>query len=226
MRKKKEPQSKIMGDREAKRVADLLAAEERYFRPKTHFPPEDCPHCINKDGVEHDHTIVIAPPPEATGIFDHIDRLIAAAFSEKGARVLHAEDAIRLKRAAERVRPTFDELMRVFVEPLRESKPGVAAYWREKLLSLVLDGFAAGSCSSLSDTTEKYAQDYARTEGMTAIKAEARAGTVAEQKSILSEELSKGGKKKDIYARTRARLIESGLRPVDERTLRRWKKSA
>ena len=40
--------------------------------------------------------------------------------------------------------------MRVFVEPLRKSKPSVADYGREKLISLMMDAFIVGSRGTLS----------------------------------------------------------------------------
>jgi hypothetical protein len=149
--------------REAKRVEELRLAKAWGFTPpiKPRISAAECPHCINQDGVVHDHRLPSEPdtPDEGTvGFLDHVDVLIAGAFSAEGEKVLFADEAVELKRAGERLRPAFDELMRVFVEPVRKSKPSVADYGREKLVSLMVDAFIVGGRATLSKSAEKLAR--------------------------------------------------------------------
>jgi hypothetical protein len=214
--------------KEAKRVEELRLAKAREFNHPINprISAAECPHCINKDGVVHDHRLPLEPdtPDEGAGGFlDHVDKLIAAAFSAEGEKVLYADEAVELKRAGERLRPAFDELMRVFVEPVRKSKPSVADYGHERLVSLMIDAFIVGRMT-LSQSTEKLAKmeklRRSRTE-----KAKKASPRHAEELRILKDELAKGARPWKVFApQVNTRLRDAKLTEVSEKTMRLWKK--
>jgi hypothetical protein len=214
--------------KEAKRVEELRRAKARGFSPpiKPRISAAECPHCINQDGVVHDHRLPTEhdTPEEGTvGFLDHVDVLIARAFSAEGEKVLFADEAVELKRAGERLRPAFNELMRVFVNPVRKSKPSVADYGRERLVSLMVDAFTVGSRATLSKSTEKLAEHEKLRRGRK-ILATASELRHVEELRILKEELAKGARLwKKFAPDLNARLVEAGLSEVSEKTMRLWK---
>jgi hypothetical protein len=87
----------------------------------------------------------------ARGFLDHIEDCIRGALSPENSRVLTPENKGELERALYRLRPSFDELAKWFIDPLRETE---AMYGYEKLYGLLAAAFV-GEAVALSPIAVK-----------------------------------------------------------------------
>ena len=92
----------------------------------------------------------------ARGFLDHIEDCIRVALSPENSRILAPENKRELERALDRLRPSFDELAKWFIDPLRETKPSHAMYGYEKLWELLSAVFVGGSRGTVTDSGKNY----------------------------------------------------------------------
>jgi hypothetical protein len=92
----------------------------------------------------------------ARGFLDHIEDHIHEALSPKGLKVLTPENKRELERALYRLRPSFDELAKWFIDPLRETKPNRAMYGYEKLWEFMDAVFVGGSRGVVTESHKKF----------------------------------------------------------------------
>jgi hypothetical protein len=158
-------------------------------------------------------------------LVEHIEELARVAWSPAAQKALDPEEGTELRRSLKRLGPTFDELAKWFVEPLRETKPSCADYGYEKLRELMLDVFIVGSRATMSDSAKTLAEDE-KLQRARDKKAEVAAPHHAEQLKILQEELARGDRIawKILTPQVNARLRASGMEAVTEKTMRVWKK--
>jgi hypothetical protein len=101
---------------------------------------------------------------EARRYLDHIEDCIREALSPRNSRVVSPENKKELERALYRLRPSFDELAKWFIDP---TGPIRAVYGYEKLWVLLSAVFVGGSRGVVTKSHEKF-HDAARTRMMRA----------------------------------------------------------
>jgi hypothetical protein len=92
----------------------------------------------------------------ARRFLDHIEDCIRGALSPEASPVLAPENKRELERALYRLRPSFDELAKGFIDPLRETKPNRAMYGYEKLWEFMDAVFVGGSRGVVTDSGKNY----------------------------------------------------------------------
>jgi hypothetical protein len=92
----------------------------------------------------------------ARGFLDHIEDCIRSALSPENSRVLTPEDKRHLEWALDKLRPSFDELAKWFIDPMRETSPSRAIYGYEKLWRLLGAVFVGGSRGTVTDSGKNY----------------------------------------------------------------------
>jgi hypothetical protein len=103
----------------------------------------------------------------ARGFLDHIEDCIRSALSPENSRVLTPEDKRHLEWALDKLRPSFDELAKWFIDPMRETSPSRAIYGYEKLWRLLGAVFVGGSRGVVTKSHKKF-HDAERTRTMRA----------------------------------------------------------
>src|ERR1700730_344282 len=99
---------------------------------------------------------------EARGFLDYIEKCIRGALSPENSRVLTPENKRELEEALDRLRPSFDELAKWFIDPMRETSPSRAMYGYEKLWALLGAVFVGGSGGTVTDSGEIYFINYVK----------------------------------------------------------------
>ena len=110
---------------------------------------------------------------EARGFLDYIEKCIRGALSPENSRVLTPENKRELEEALDRLRPSFDELAKWFIDPMRETSPSRAMYGYEKLWALLGAVFVGGSGGTVTDSGEIYFINYVKTQKMRDARASA-----------------------------------------------------
>jgi hypothetical protein len=91
----------------------------------------------------------------ARELLDNIEDCIRGALSPNALKVLTQENKRELERALDRLRPSFDELAKWFIDPLRETKFHRAMYGYEKLWELLIAAFVSGSRGVVTESHKK-----------------------------------------------------------------------
>ena len=112
---------------------------------------------------------------EARGFLYYIEDCIRGALSPENSRVLTPENKRELEKALDRLRPSFDELAKWFIDPMRETSPSRAIYGYEKLWRLLGAVFVGGSRGTVTDSGEIYFINYVKTQKMRDARASAPA---------------------------------------------------
>lgn len=109
---------------------------------------------------------------EARGFLDYIEKCVREALSPKNSRVLTPENKRELEEALDRLRPSFDELAKWFIDPMRETSPSplCTAMKNWALLGAV---FVGGSRGTVTDSGEIYFINYVKTQKMRDARASA-----------------------------------------------------
>ena len=88
---------------------------------------------------------------------DHIEKCTAPPPASASARKQDddegwskADDIAALNRASKKLRPAFDEVFKLAIEPLKETKPSRAEYISEQLWMLLSATLIAGQCGRIS----------------------------------------------------------------------------
>ncbi|HEY4848003.1 MAG TPA: hypothetical protein VIH87_09485 [Methylocella sp.] len=112
---------------------------------------------------------------EARGFLYYIEDCIRGALSPENSRVLTPENKRELEKALDRLRPSFDDLAKWFIDPMRETSPSRAMYGYEKLWALLAAVFVGGSRGTITDSGEIYFINYVKTQKMRDARASAPA---------------------------------------------------
>jgi hypothetical protein len=86
----------------------------------------------------------------------HVEDVAAAALSDCNKPYLEGGERVEVEKALGRLRLSFDELAKWFVEPLRDSQPGKMQYGYEKLWALVSAAYLIGSRGTITDAGRKF----------------------------------------------------------------------
>jgi hypothetical protein len=103
-----------------------------------------------------DYKYFVDGEDEARSALDHIDDCIRVALSPENSEVITPENKKELERALKILRPSFDELAKWFIDPMRETKPDVANYGYEKLYGLLWATFVGGSRGTVTDSGKNF----------------------------------------------------------------------
>jgi hypothetical protein len=105
--------------------------------------------------------------------------------SPANSRIVTPEDKKELEWALARLRPSFDELAKWFIDPMRETRPSQAIYGYEKLWDLISSAFVGGSRGTVTVSGKNYVH-HVQTQKMRDDRASAPA-EVALLKAIVAE---------------------------------------
>jgi hypothetical protein len=92
----------------------------------------------------------------ARRLLNDIEGYIRVALSPEVSPVLAPENKRELERALDRLRPSFDELAKWFIDPMRETKPSRAMYGYEKLWEFMDAVFVVGSRGVVTESHKKF----------------------------------------------------------------------
>jgi hypothetical protein len=93
---------------------------------------------------------------EARRFLDHVENCIRGALSPENSKILTSGDRGELERALYRLRPSFDELAKWFINPSCEIGSGHPMYGYEKLWHLLSATFVGGSCGIVTESHKKF----------------------------------------------------------------------
>ena len=96
------------------------------------------------------------PENEARAFVQHIEECIEASLSEGAAKLLAPDDKAELERALSELRPSFQELAKSFLDPLRERDPALYEHGYYRLWSLMGAAFVARSRGTISGSAQTY----------------------------------------------------------------------
>ena len=85
-----------------------------------------------------------------------IEDRIKAALAPAAAKAITAADKARLERELDSLRPAFENLTNLFLEPLRDQKPDLCSFGYCELRSLMWAAFNAGARSIVSNSAKQY----------------------------------------------------------------------
>ena len=135
-----------------------------------------------------------APENEARAFVQHIEECIEASLSEGAAKLLAPDDRAELERALSALRPSFEELAKSFLDPLREQDPALYEQGYYRLWSLMGAAFVAGSRGTISGSAQTYTS---RVKALKQPSSKVKQKRIDALKVVLAELYPTGGWDKD-----------------------------
>lgn len=92
----------------------------------------------------------------ARSFLDHIEDCLRRSIRPVNSKIITRGDKLKLQWALARLRPSFDELAKWFIDPMRETRPSDAVYGYDKLWELMAAAFLAGGRGTVAVNGKKY----------------------------------------------------------------------
>jgi hypothetical protein len=111
---------------------------------------------INEEAVSHFRESEHPFEDGARSFLNHIESCANISLMPPGSLCLPEDEYATLKFASEELRPAFDELVKWFIEPLRETQPSRCEYGYQQIGTLLGAAFHIGTHGTVTEGAKNY----------------------------------------------------------------------